>query len=105
MTEVTSKSELKAALQRGETEFHTTNKNLLYGSALVAKFKKKAPSQSHFERELARLRVGVIVEEIGAAIVITAMVLATAIALYAIYKDFDVEVDIPNGKIKTKRQR
>lgn len=107
MTEVTSKSELKAALERGETEFHTTNENLLYGSALVAKFKKKTPSQyaaESFEKEIRKLKYGLVVEVGTATIVITAMVLVTAIALYAIYKGFDVDVDVPNGKIKARKR-
>ena len=95
MTEVKSRSELKAALQRGETEFHTTNKNLLYGSALVAKFKNKSL--------LPPLGQGVILES-GTVIVITTMILATAIALYAIYKNYDVEVDLPHGRIIVKKK-
>ena len=107
MTEVTSKSELKAALERGETEFHTTNRNLLYGSALVAKFKKKASSLSSFERMLQDLKTKNknLSVEIGAIIVITPMVLVTAVALYAIFKDYDVEADIPNGTFKAKKHR
>lgn len=106
MTEVKSKSELIAALARGETEFYTTNENLLYGSALVAKFKKSPLQKSleSFKRSLHNDYEDISVE-IGATIVITAMVLATAIALYAIFKDYDVEVDLPNGIIKATKQR
>ena len=41
----------------------------------------------------------------GGTIVVTMMVLATAIALYAIYKDYDIEVDLKRGTIKATKKR
>jgi hypothetical protein len=97
MTEVKSKSELKAALERGETEFHTTNKNLLYACALVSKFKDKSSLPEAGSQD--------IVIDGGTIIAITIAVLTTAVALYAIFKDYDIEVDIKKGRIIAKRNR
>lgn len=94
MTEVKNRTELKAALKRGETEFHTTNKNLLYGSALVSKFKNKS------ELPLAGTK-GIVIDGTF-VIAMTIILLTTTIALYAIYKGRIVVVDIPKGKITVK---
>ena len=108
MTEVKSNSELKAALERGETEFHTTNKNLLYASALVSKFKSKLDRESNASKSVFESIFppeGAVMEISGGTIVVTMMVLATAIALYAIYKDYDIEVDLKRGTIKATKKR
>ena len=96
MTEVKNRTELKAALKRGETEFHTTNKNLLYGSALVSKFKNKS------ELPPAGTQ-GIVIDT--SVIVMTIILATTTIALYAIYKGLVIEVDIPNGKITAKKEK
>ena len=96
MTEVNNRTELKAALKRGETEFHTTNKNLLYGSALVSKFKNKSDLPPAGAK-------GIVIDT--SVIVMTIVLFTTAIALYAIYKNYDIEVDIPNGRIKASRKK
>ena len=97
MTEVKNRTELKAALKRGETEFHTTNKNLLYGSALVSKFKNKS--------ELPPAGTQGIVIDTTVVIAMTIILVTTTIALYAIYKNYDIEVDIPNGRIKATKKK
>ncbi len=97
MTEVKNRTELKAALKRGETEFHTTNKNLLYGSVLVSKFKNKS--------KLPPAGTKGIVIDGPIVIAMTIILLTTTIALYAIYNGYEIEVDIPNGKIKATKKK
>ncbi len=96
MNTVNSKSDIKEGLKSGKRVFYTTNKKLLYGSALVAKFKSSSSLPV----------VGSTVSLTGGEIVIiTLAILTTAIALYAIYMGYDVEVDLPNGKIKCRKIR
>lgn len=95
MNTVNSKSDIKEGLKSCKRVFYTTNKKLLYGSALVAKYKSSSSLPE----------VGSTVGLTGGEIVVTIAVLATAIALYAIYMGYDVEVDLPNGKIKCRKIR
>lgn len=94
MTEVNSVEELKAAWEKGEREFHTTNKTLLYAAALIAKF--KSPSNFPSEGTDCNWSPEHVIQ-------ITALVILAAIALYAISKDYNIEADIPNGKIKATK--
>lgn len=98
MTEVKNRSELKEALKRGETTFHTTNKTLLYAAALVSKFKDKSAFMSMVATydEIA----------IGSAttVVITIAVLTTTIALYAIFKGYNIKVDLRTGTITAEKK-
>ena len=97
MTIVNSKSDIKEALKRGETEFYTSNKTLLYASVLVAKCKSFSVLKSFIPG------MNFVISE-GTIIVITLAVLATAIALFAIYSGYDVDVDYKRGKIKCRRK-
>lgn len=95
MNTVNSKSDIKEGLKSGKRVFYTTNKKLLYGSALVAKFKSSSSLPE----------VGSTVGLTGGEIVVTIAVLATAIALYAIYMGYDVDVDLRKGKIKCTKKK
>ncbi|MCQ2194248.1 MAG: hypothetical protein MJZ28_04775 [Paludibacteraceae bacterium] len=98
MINVNSKADIKEALNRGEREFYTSNKTLLYACALVSKVK----SFSFLTLGL-KANMSVALAE-TTVIVITIAVLTTAVALYAIFKDYDIEVDIPNGRIKCRKK-
>lgn len=100
MTEVNNRSELKSALKRGETTFHTTNKTLLYAAALVSKFKEKSAFLSMAATQ------DVIVIDDATAIAITIAVMTTAIALFALFLGYDIKVNLKTGTITaTKKKR
>lgn len=104
MTTVNSKSDIKEALKRGETEFYTTNKTLLSAAALVAKF--QSLSLPMFTDKLKSIE-GVqnfAISELT-IITVTMMVCITAIALYGLFKEYDVDVDYDNGKIKLRKRK
>lgn len=97
MTTVNSKSEIKEAIKRGETEFYTSNKTLLYASKLIEECKSFS-LLSQLKPQPCYL-----LASSGTVITITVAILTTTISLYAIYKGYDVEVDLRTGRIKVQK--
>ncbi len=95
MITVNSKSDIKEALQRGETEFYTTNKDLLNASALVGQCNTNLSSLNEGTQFALSDKT---------IIIITMLVLSTAISLYALYMGYNVDVDLKNGTIKLAKE-
>ena len=96
MNTVNSLFDIRKGLKSRKRVFYTTNKKLLYGSALVAKYKS---SSSLPEEGTTVSLTG------GETVVITIAILTFVTALYAIYMGYDVDVDLSKGKIKCTKKR
>lgn len=115
MKKITSKEELEAALKAGETELIVEDKKLLNAIILASKYKSsKEIFREWWIRKILRFgscSVGVAITP-TVVIVVTITFAITAIAIVAMLKNYQMDVEIeydskteiPTGKIKLHPQ-
>lgn len=105
MTTVNSREELKAALERGETQFYVEDKQ--FRMALYIASKKSSKLQIAKMQTLSKAEIAAELGMEGLTVEVAAIFLAgfvaaclTAIAIVAILKGRKIEGDLRSGKFK-----
>ena len=113
MKKITSKEELEAALKAGETELIVEDKKLLNAIILASKYKSsKEIFHEWWIRKILRFGNYSVAITPTVVIVVTITIAITAIAIVAMFKNYQMDVEIeydsktemPTGKINLHPQ-
>ncbi len=113
MKKITSKEELEAALKAGETELIVEDKKLLNAIILASKYKSsKEIFREWWIRKILRFGSYSVAITPTVVIVVTITIAITAIAIVAMFKNYQMDVEIeydsktemPTGKINLHPQ-